>query len=455
METAAPVRASRREIERSLDASRREGVASQVTVGILDCYLVPFVLYLGAGTREIGWLSAVPGFLSALSQFFVVDVLRAVGNRRRLLLWSTAAQVLLLAPLPALAAVRVPGRFAAVFALVAAFRVIGAVMGPPWGSLMSDYLPERRRGRYFGGRSQLVGVSGLASTAACGVLLYTLHSRLGSFVALFGAAAAFRFVSFRYMSRLVDLPEHHERAEAFDWRSARRRLRRSNTVRFVAYVASITFAAQLSAAYLSVHMLRDLHFDYLRYTVVQAASAAAGFLSFPAWGRHADVVGNARVMRLNSFLLPLIPVLWCATESTWGLALVEAFGGFAWAGFNLCTTNFLYDSVPAPKRVRALGYFNLVNGAALFLGGVLGGRLADVMPPVGGYRLHGLFLLAAAARLAADLLLSRRFEEVRPARERASSARLFFSVVGVRPLVGPNVDQEWEPPADLDAAPAR
>lgn len=445
------------EIEASLAASRREGVASQVTIGILDYYLVPFALYVGATTGQIGWLVAFPSLLSALSQFFVVDVLRAVGNRRRLLLWVVALQALVLLPLPALAILNIPGRFAAVFALTAAFRVLGAVMGPPWGSLMSDYLPESRRGRYFGGRSQLVGISGLVSAGVCGLILYALKTRsqAAAFVVLFAAAFAFRGLAFPFMRRLVNLPEHHEAAEAFDWRAARRRLRNSNTARFVAYVASITFAAQLSAAYLSVHMLRDLHFDYLRYTIVQLASAAAGFATFPVWGRHADLVGNARVMKLNSFLLPLIPVLWCATERFWGLALVEVFGGFVWAGFNLCTTNFLYESVPAAKRVRALGYFNLVNGAALFLGGTLGGWLAEKLPAVGGYRLHTLFLLAAACRLAADVILSKRFGEVRSSHLPVSSSKLFFSVVGLRPLTGQNLDIEWEAPAELDPVSAR
>src|SRR5690349_664017 len=124
------------QIEASLQASRREGVAAQIASGALDYYLVPFALFLGAPSARLS-------FLSAVSQFFVVDFLRAAGDRRRLLICGAALQSLALAPLAALAAFGGSGRVGALFSLVCVFRVVGAVMGPPWGSLMSDYLPER------------------------------------------------------------------------------------------------------------------------------------------------------------------------------------------------------------------------------------------------------------------------------------------------------------------------
>lgn len=435
-------------VEESLSASRREGVAAQISAGILDYYLVPFALLIGATTGQVGLLVAFPNLLSALSQFFVVDVLRAVKGRRRMLLWSVVSQAAVLTPLVPLAVVPVPGRLELVFALTCAYRVIGAVMGPPWGSLMSDHLSPLRRGDYFGRRSQLVGLAGLANTGACGAVLYALKSASPalSFALLFSAAALSRAWSFRYMRKMLDLPDHPHVRERFDWAAVRKRLHESNVARFLAYVCAMTFAAQMSAAYLSVHMLRDLRYDYMRYTVVQLASAVAGYAAFPLWGRHADYAGNARVLKLNGLLLPAIPVLWCMTERWWGLAAVEAFGGFLWAGFNLCTTNFLYDSVEPAGRVRALGYYNLINGTAAFLGASSGALLADRLPAIDGYPLHALFLLSACARFAADFGLSRHFHEVREA-PHVPRLRLFFSVVGLHPIVGRNLENDWDPPA--------
>ena len=439
------------EVERSLAASRREGVAAQVPVSLLDYYLVPYALHLGASAAQVGLLVALPNLLSAVSQFFVVDVLRAANGRRRLLLWGVALQIAALAPLAALPAL--PGlgeelRVNAAFASVAAFRVLGAIMGPAWGSLMSDYLPPGRRGDYFGRRSRLVGVAGMLAAAGGGALLHGLrHAMPGfSFALLFGAGAVSRAASFPYMRRLAETPGHDGDQGRFEWRDWRARLRRSNFARFMIYVSAVTFAAQLSSAYLGVHMLRDLGFDYVSYMGVLLASAAAAFLAFPSWGRHADVVGNAHVLRFTSFLVPVMPLLWCLTESAWSLGLVELLGGFVWAGFNLCATNFVYDAVPPHKRVRALGYYNLTNGAAVFLGAALGGWLADRLPATLGYRLHTLFLLSAALRLAAHFVLSRHFEEARQGARRVRSRELFYSVVGLRPLVGESRDEDFEGP---------
>lgn len=438
-------------IEESLNASRREGVVSQVSLGALDFFLIPFALFLGASAQDIGWLVALPHLLAAASQFFVVDVVKAAGNRKRLLLWATALQSVLLAPLPALAIVKPVGRVSDLLALICAFRVIGAIMLPPWGSLMSDHLPENARGRYFGKRSQEVGLSGMLTALVFGGLLYFFRrvADVEAFAGIFAASCATRAFSLRYFRRMADLPEHEHPEESYDWAAFLRRLKESNFARFVTFECAMTFASQLSAAYFSVHMLRDLRFDYMSYVMIQLAPVAAGFLSFPLWGRHADLVGNARVLRLTSFLLPALPLLWCLTESFGGLLAIELASGFLWAGFNLCTANFMYEAVPPAKRVRALGYFNLFSGVALFAGGAMGGWLADRLPPFHGYRLHSLFLLAAMARLASDFVLSRRFADPRPAGPRTSSARLFFSVIGLHPLVGPNQELEWDPPRGL------
>ncbi|HME59785.1 MAG TPA: hypothetical protein VKH62_00890 [Candidatus Binatia bacterium] len=77
----------------------------------------------------------------------------------------------------------------------------------------------------------------------------------------------------------------------------------------------------------------------------------------------------------------------------------------------------------------------VINGLALFFGSFLGGYFASRLPPLFGYRLLGLFALSCFFRISLYLLLARSFREVRTAHE-VSIQELFFSVVGIRPLVG-------------------
>ena len=74
--------------------------------------------------------------------------------------------------------------------LVSTFRVLGSLIGPAWGSLMSEYLPEGQRVQYLGWRSRMVALSGIISTAFWGTLLYFIEqmSQATGFVAIFAGS---------------------------------------------------------------------------------------------------------------------------------------------------------------------------------------------------------------------------------------------------------------------------
>jgi hypothetical protein len=243
------------------------------------------------------------------------------------------------------------------------------------------------------------------------------------------------------MRRMHDMPQKPHPSHDFTFVQFLVRFRQSNFVKFVLYVASITFATQLAAPYFAVYMLRDLHFNYLTFMAVYLASVLSGLFAFPIWGRHADVVGNAKILKITSFLIPAIPALWLISPNPFVLVPIETLSGFVWGGFNLCATNYIYDAVSAPKRVRCLAYYNLISGTAVFFGAITGGFLADRLPPVFGQRLLSLFALSALLRFAAHFFLSRHFREVRVSARHISSADLFYSVAGFRPIAGLN--REW------------
>ena len=234
----------------------------------------------------------------------------------------------------------------------------------------------------------------------------------------------------------MDEPPHRrDPASDFTFLMFVARFRESNFLKFVVFSACLTFATYLSAPFFAVFMLRDLQLSYLTYMALQVCSSFASLVALPLWGKHADLVGNVRVLRLSSFFAALIPIFWLFSHDPAYLMLIQIWGGFSWSGVTLSAANFIYDAVTPQKRVRCIAYFNVINGVALFLGSLLGGFLASRLPPLFGYRLLSLFALSCFCRLFLYLLLSRSFREVRPAHE-VSIHELFFSVVGIRPLVG-------------------
>jgi MFS family permease len=428
-------------VQQSLSISWREGIAAQVMIGIMDYFTTPFALLLGATTQEIGVLVAFPNLLASLVQVFAVRAVQWAGSRMQLLITGLLIQSFFLLPIGALSYFNFSGRLILLTAFVTVYKVIGAVIGPAWGSLVSEYLPPHRRGNYFGWRARVVGLSGLINMVVWGVFLYFWKKRFDAasgFLVIFVAAGLARFVSLSLMSRMVELPHHATRGDDFTFWMFLRRFRESNFVKYVFFVSGITFATNICSPYFSVHMLRDLHFNYLNYMAVSLASVVMGLICFPMWGRHADSIGNARILKITSAFIWLIPVLWLFPQTVGPLICIEMFSGFIWGGFNLCATNFIFDAVSPAKRVRCLGYFNFINGTALFAGAWLGGWLGARVPPLMGHPLPWIFVVSAVVRLLASTSLSRHFKEVRTEAKPVTSGELFFSVVGIRTLFGRN-----------------
>jgi len=428
-------------VRRTLRSSVKDGIAAAIMAGVIDFYATPLALFLGASVQQVGLIIALPNLMSSLSQFHAVRVIYWVGGRLRLLVrlvFSQASLIFCVAILPWLA---ISNRAELLLVLLILAAVCGGLAGPAWGSLMSDYIPASKRGRYFGWRNRIVGAVTIGSVIASGLLLDwfpPFSDRIG-FCILFSAAALARYMSVYFINQMDEPPHRRDPASDFTFFMFIARFKESNFLKFVVFAACLNFASYLAAPFFAVFMLRDLQFSYMTYMALQVCSTLASFIALPLWGRHADLVGNVRVLRLSSFFAALIPLLWLFSHHPIYLMLVQMWAGFAWSGVTLCTGNFIYDAVTPQKRIRCIAYFNVINGVALFLGSSLGGFLGSRIPPLFGYRLLGLFALSCFCRLSVYLLLSRSFREVRPTHE-VSIQELFFSVVGVRPLVGPPQD---------------
>ena len=213
------------------------------------------------------------------------------------------------------------------------------------------------------------------------------------------------------------------------------RFRESNFLRFVVFSASLTFATY--RPFFAVFMLRDL-LSYLTYMALQVCSSFASLVALPLWGKHADLVGNVRVLRLSSFFAALIPIFWLFSHDPAYLMLIQIWGGFSWSGVTLSAANFIYDVTPQ-KRIRCIAYFNVINGVAsrLFT------RRFSCLAVAAAFRLSSAQSFCSFLLLPSFLylLLSRSFREVRPAHEFPSTSCFSASSAFVHWWGGPAI--EW------------
>jgi MFS family permease len=421
-----------RKVERSLKYSVYDGAAYSAMVGLTQEYIAPFALALKATSTQIGLLASIPALAMSLSQLKTPALVRRIGSRKRLILVVVLLQALMWLPL-----FFVPYVFSShgVLLLIAFFalcQVFGSLGNPAWGSWMADLVVERRRGRYFGRRMQACGFTTLAFTLIAGLILYLLTGQVFlGFAAIFIGAMAFRLISWHFLTKVHEPPFKVADKENSGLLDFIKRMRTSNVGRFIISVSLMNFAVSIAAPFFAVYMLRDLGFSYLTYMVVIASSTLASALSFSFWGRWTDRVGNVKVLLMTSFLIPLVPLLWIASHNLYYLIPIQLLSGFAWAGFNLCSANFLYDASPRERKMRDISYFNAINGTAICLGALLGGLLAPHLPPLLGYSLLTLFLLSGLMRAVVAATILRQVKEVRRVRK-VSTLELLRGTLGLQ-----------------------
>ncbi len=420
---------------RSLRNSFLDGAFASGMIGFTQDYFTPFLLFIGGGVREVGLLTSLPNIIASLLQLKTADLMSLIKSRKRTITIFVLLQALTLC---VIASTVLAGTASAMLfiALVILFTSFGAIATPAWGSLMSDLVPEGRRGAYFGWRSSVLGVIIVASSACAGLVLQlTKRTDLAmGFTAIFGFAFLFRLVSWSFIKRMYDPESSHAEGIRVSLSGFIEKLRGSNFARFVLFVSLLSFSVNLASPYFAVLMLRDLKFGYLTYSIVIITANLTMYLLMGRWGRHADAVGNVRVLRFTGYIIAAIPLLWIVNRNPVFLVAAQIVSGFAWAGFNLCASNFIYDTVAPERRVRYISYFNVLNGLMISAGALIGAFLAQLLPPLLGHRILTLFAVSSAMRILV-CLFPFRLREVRSVKS-VTSNQLFFSMIGIGPHLG-------------------
>jgi MFS family permease len=434
----------RGKVRRSLRVSFLDGLFSSGMLGIADTCMMPLAIALGATPAQIANLGSLPNLMAAIAQSQSNTIADWLRSRKRMMVTLIFIQACVLLTVVFIPMFPAEGRVMALIGMAMFYTVLGGLISPVWGSLMCEYLPIKKRSGYFGWRNRILGVVVIAAGLVAGSILegFGKQSLIG-FSIIFGMAAVFRFVSWIYNRAMFD-PIH-------EWNilERRRKIRfepqaRSNFTRFLLFGGIMMAGVQISGPLQSVYLLKDLHLKYFTYMVLVSASNMTMFYLMASWGRHADVSGNLKVIRFVSWMMPVIPLLWLVSFSPVYLFFLQLASGVAWAGYNLCVTNFIYDAVPSSERVRATSLYNMVNGIAIFVGALIGGQLIAIVPPVRGFSYLSLNVISAIVRFLAVAFFLRSVHEVRHV-DQVRSMDLFYSVVGLKPIPGiaPSRLRQW------------
>ena len=413
--------------KKASELSIKEGSFYSIMDGMGLRYITPFALALGASNKQIGFLTSLPSMIGNFSKIFTPRYMEKT-SRKKIIVYGTLLQALMWLVLLLIGYFYFSGKIsgsAAVLVIIAYTLLIlfGAFTSPAWSSWMKDIVTVNS-GKYFGRRSKITGFIALLAMLIGGFILdYFNKSQVFiGFVILFVLAFFGRFVSSMIFRKKYEPKLHLEQGYYFSFGQFLRKMP-NNFGNFVIFLTMVQLATAIASPFFTVYMLKDLGFGYVSWILVNMIAPLVTLVFLTGWGKFADKYGNLRVMRICGFLTPLIPLFYLF--SIWlipfghyvvliYLIAVEAFSGFAWAGFNLSSSNFIYDAVTRERMALCVAYSDILNGIGIFLGATLGGFISG-----SNFIIFGLtpilfvFLISFVARFLAATIFLPRIKEVR------------------------------------------
>jgi hypothetical protein len=318
---------------------------------------------------------------------------------------------------------------ALVCVVVGGSRVVAHLGAPAWWSWMGDLVPERRRGRFFGCRTQAASavtalsfIVGMSLLQTCGGMNNPrLVSTLFAVGAFFGTLDILLYLG-------IPEPPLQPTSEAQGWRvflkSCAEPFRQPQFRRLLLGMGLWSFSANLVLPFLPVYQHGEtvaghqlgLHASWLFLAVLNVASSLAAVLTSRWWAGWSERLGPRRLLLIGSgYLFVNLAYLVVGPDRSLGLLVpVALVGGALNAAWTVSSHQLLLDVAPRTNRSYYVSAHNFTNGWLMAGGPLLGGLLADRLPVL-GWQLptglpccyfHLLLLLATGGAAAALVVLS-------------------------------------------------
>lgn len=427
-ESTPPQDLNRLEVLRGLRVSIWEAcyatVWSALTTG---AFLTGYALWLGADSRAMGFVTAIPIF-AGLIQLVASYVGERRQARRPFVAWFAMAGRTLFLPILLLPlVVRPTAALAPFLVLFALSYLLLNFTGPAWTSWMSDLVPPDHRGRYFARRNMVAGIVGMViGLPAAWFLDYATkqhHWQALGFGVLFGVAVVGGLLSFGALLRQPEPPRRQPPTAAFSspadaWAYYRAPFADRNFRNIIVFNTVFGVGQNFAAPFFTVYALENLQLNYVWLQIFATMTSVTGLASMPLWGYLTDRFGNKPLLALSAFGTVILPLVWIpmtAHRPGWTLMLLtlnNLMGGLFWAGVGLAQFNLLIRLSPSDKTPVYVAVMSAVTGLAGGMAPLLGGEAMHLLEGWHGHffhyslsNFHVTFTIAAVLRLVALLFL--------------------------------------------------
>ncbi len=363
--------------------SIKEGIFATAKGAFGDSFLSPFALSINMTNSFVFLLSSISGLLGPLSQMFSSRLIEKY-SRKKIVLESVFWETMMWIPFIAVAVLFYLNIIKSFLPLVlflsfSLYILFANISGPAWFSWMGDIVDEEYRGRWFAKRNLIHGFIAVVLAISAAFFLDLFKDKnilMFGYISLFSLAFISKFISWRIFKKQYEPKIKLEKGYYFSFSEFLSQAPKTNFGRFTIFRSFLGFACAITEPLLAIYLLRYLNFEYKPYMIVIYAGTIFSLVVMNLWGKFADRYGNYKTMKLTSFFIPLIPLLWIFSSSPIYMIFVPSIvSGISWAGFNLAAGNFIYDNVHQEKRGLVVSYYNMLVGIGVFLGAGLGAIL--------------------------------------------------------------------------------
>jgi len=392
-----------------------EGALANVFIILTGgAFLTNLALILGANDFAIGLLGAIP-FLAQTAQLSTAYFIDLTGNRKGVTIWGAiiGRQIWwLMVPLLFLSG---QWRLTAFLIIVVIASVSIMISTPGWMAWISDLVPEKIRGRYFGRRSSAIAVSTISVAMAGGIILdrfRTLERESLGYVVIVATGCLFALLAVLLLRRLPD-PNGRPARRSFHWADILEPLHDLNYRHLLKVFFVWNMSIGISAAFFAAHMLTNLQMSLTQISLYSCAFSLAAVFTNRPWGKIIDRFGSKPVIVFCGLGIAAVPLIWLLPRPgfLWILWFEAVYSGMLWTGFNLAAFNIPIATSPREQRAGYLAMFSVITGLGFFIASLLGGALAESLSflhwQVGEQTIvnyHILFVISSLMRLLSAFL---------------------------------------------------
>lgn len=401
-------------LSRNIRYSFIDGMAFCFMLGIANPYLGVYILRFGGPPELVSLISSVQPVVQAIVSLFGASYASSFQKKKPLLIPPSIIVrlfVLLLACIPLLPQ---PYRAWNFFLIWGIMNIPWAFCNLSWSPMMSNIIPEDQRGRFFGTRNALTGITTLLGTFITGVVL-AKYPFEPAFSGLFTAAFISVMISMVFLARHIEpvVPESGESKNNI--RSDNSRLFeldiRPNLQPFTDPHYGSIFSLSCLAIFIfhigysmavplfTLRQINQLALSNSLIAIIASVSGITTFLGSYLSGRAADRWGYRYVLFFSTLLSVIPPLIWATSSQFTIVVLASMLWGFTGSAYMICFTFMVLAVAPQHNQSRFVAMNTIIGNLAGGLGPILGLFLVKIP----WLNIQGSLMAAAAIMFAGTL----------------------------------------------------